>query len=134
MTNYVFMYVHTIEMSFIWKDDFFCQNQHLLLRSQAHLAKRSSSVYTTIFVRRKDKLIICKIRHELSVTIHELSSSWQKKTLDGGLYNKCKSYCFVLFRKSKAVWPVVCSNESALRPHPGGLMLNTSVKRPYIEI
>ena len=31
------------------------------------------------------KLIICQIRHELSVTIHEISTSWQrKKTLDGG--------------------------------------------------
>ena len=32
------------------------------------------------------KLIICQIRHELSVTIHEISTSWKKKTLDGGLY------------------------------------------------
>ena len=31
------------------------------------------------------KLIICQIRHELSVIIHEISTSW-KKTLDGGLY------------------------------------------------
>ena len=31
------------------------------------------------------KLIICQIRHELSVTIHEVSTCW-KKTLDGGLY------------------------------------------------
>ena len=29
------------------------------------------------------KLIICQIRHELSVTIHEISISW-KKTLVGG--------------------------------------------------
>ena len=29
------------------------------------------------------KLIVCQIRHELSVTIHEISRSW-KKTLDGG--------------------------------------------------
>ena len=31
------------------------------------------------------KLIICQIRHELSVIIHEISTSW-KKTLDGGPY------------------------------------------------
>ena len=31
------------------------------------------------------KLIICQIRHELSVTIHEISTSW-KKTLDGEPY------------------------------------------------
>ena len=29
------------------------------------------------------KLIICQIRYELSVTIHEISTSWKKKTLDG---------------------------------------------------
>ena len=29
------------------------------------------------------KLVICQIRHDLSVTIHEISTSW-KKTLDGG--------------------------------------------------
>ena len=29
------------------------------------------------------KLIICQIRHELSVTIYEISTS-RKKTLDGG--------------------------------------------------
>ena len=30
-------------------------------------------------------LIICQIRHELSVTIYEISNSWKKK-LDGGPY------------------------------------------------
>ena len=47
-----------------------------------NISQRCSSIYTTIFVRRKDKTI-CQIRHELSVTIHEISTSW-KKTLDGG--------------------------------------------------
>ena len=32
------------------------------------------------------KLIICQVRHELSVTIHEISTSWKTKTLDGGPY------------------------------------------------
>ena len=31
-------------------------------------------------------LIIYQIRHELSVTIHEISTSWKKNTLDGGPY------------------------------------------------
>ena len=45
-----------IKMSFIWKYDFFCpKSASFLSRPQAHLAKRCSSVYTTIFVRRKDK-------------------------------------------------------------------------------
>ena len=34
------------------------------------------------------KLIICQIRHELSVTTHEISTSLKKKTLDGGPYTK----------------------------------------------
>ena len=43
--------------------------------------KRCSSVYTTIFVRRKDKTnyLSNQIRHELSVTIHEISTSWRRK-------------------------------------------------------
>ena len=36
-------------------------------RSHAHLAKRCSSVYKTIFLRRKEK-----------TTIHEISTSWKK--------------------------------------------------------
>ena len=32
------------------------------------------------------KLIICQIRDELSDTIHDISSSWKKRTLDGGAY------------------------------------------------
>ena len=34
---------------------------------------------------RRIKLIICQIKHELSVTIHEISTSWNK-TFDGGPY------------------------------------------------
>ena len=45
-------------------------------RSQAHLAKR---IHKHIRFGGRIKLIICQIRHELSVTIHEISSSWIKK-------------------------------------------------------
>ena len=41
------------------------------------------------------KLIICQIRHELSVTIHEISISW-KKTLDGGPYISIENLWFFL--------------------------------------
>ena len=41
------------------------------------------------------KLIISQIIHELSVTIHEISTSW-KKTLDGGSYRKTEFY-FLIF-------------------------------------
>ena len=34
----------------------------------------------------RTKLIICQITHKLSVTIHEISTSWKKKTLDGEPY------------------------------------------------
>ena len=45
-----------------------------------------AKVYTTIFVRWKDKLIICQLRHELSVTIHEISTSWKKNVRWRTLY------------------------------------------------
>ena len=44
-----------IKMSFIWKDDFFWQNRHLLQVDRRPTFQHCSSVYTTIFVRRKDK-------------------------------------------------------------------------------
>ena len=37
------------------------------------------------------KLIMCQTRHELNVTIHELSTSW-KKTLNGGPYINLSSF------------------------------------------
>ena len=40
------------------------------------------------------KLIICQIRHELSVTIHEISISREKKTLDGGPNIKATTHVF----------------------------------------
>ena len=44
-----------IKISFIWKDDFLPKSASSVSRSQTHLAKHCSSVYTNIFVRRKDK-------------------------------------------------------------------------------
>ena len=51
------VYIHAkIKMSFIWKVDFFFpKSASSVSRSQARLAQPCSSVYTTIFVRRKDK-------------------------------------------------------------------------------
>ena len=72
-----------IKMSFIWKDGFFLpKSASSVSRSLAHLAKQSSSVYTTIFVRWKNKTnYLCQISYELSVTIHEISTSWRKKNV-----------------------------------------------------
>ena len=44
-----------IKMSFIWKDDFLPKSAYSVSRSQAHLAKRCSSIYIIIVVRRKDE-------------------------------------------------------------------------------
>ena len=52
-------------------------------RSQAYLPKRKQAYTQPYSFGGKIKLIICQIRHELSVTIHEISTSG-KKTLDGG--------------------------------------------------
>ena len=50
------VYISTkIKMSFIWKDDFFCQNRHLLWVARRPTSQHCSNIYTTIFVRRKDK-------------------------------------------------------------------------------
>ena len=54
-------------------------------RSQAHLAKRIQAHTQPYSFGGRIKLIICQIRHELSVTIYEINTSW-KKTLDGGHY------------------------------------------------
>ena len=64
------------KMIFIWKDDFFfCQNRK---RQCYNISQRCSSVSQPHSFGGKIKLIICQIRHELSVTIYEISSSWKK--------------------------------------------------------
>ena len=51
---------------------------------------------------RRIKLIICQIRHELSVIIHEISTSLETKTLDGGPYKSEMSDVII------DVWINVC--------------------------
>ena len=79
-----------IKISFIWKDDFFCQNRQIFYKSIAGRLPSIVQVYTQPYsFGGRIKLIIYQIRHELSVTIHETSTSWRKKkTLDGGPYKK----------------------------------------------
>ena len=66
-----------IKMSFIWKDDFFS------LPKSAFSVRRSVAIFPS-FVQAQTqpysfgeriKLIICQTRHDLSVTIHEISIS-----------------------------------------------------------
>ena len=47
-------------------------------RSQAHLVNRIQAYTQPYPFAGKIKLIICQIRHELCVTIHEISTSWKK--------------------------------------------------------
>ena len=60
------------------------------LPKSASSVSRSVAIFFSVFQALGGgiKLIICLIRHELSVTIHEISTSW-KKTLDGGPYSIC---------------------------------------------
>ena len=72
-----------IKMSFIWQDDFF-----LLKSFGSQIFPSVVQAYTQPYsLGGRINLIICQIRHELSVvTIHKISTSWKNKTLDGGPY------------------------------------------------
>ena len=75
-----------LKMSFIWKDDFFLYKIRIFCKSIANPLPSFVLAYTQPYsFGGRIKLIICQIRHELSVTIHEISTSW-KKTLDDGPY------------------------------------------------
>ena len=85
-----------------------CQDQiELNLKGWFFLPKSASSVAFCVVQAHTQpysffgrlKLIICQNRHELSVTLHEISTSCKKKTLDGGPYTmKCmKRTIFFLF-------------------------------------
>ena len=79
-TTILFVYIPAkIEMSFIWK-----------LPKLASPGSRSQAHFLALFKRihlfdGRIKIIICQIKHALSVTIHEISTSC-KKRLDGGSY------------------------------------------------
>ena len=68
----LFVYIPAkIKMSFIRKDCFFfCRNRHLLQAIFPSVIQAYTQPYDYSFAGRI-KLIICQIRHELSVTVHE---------------------------------------------------------------
>ena len=68
-------------LSFIWKDDFFAKIGIFCNSISHNISQQCLSVYTTIFVRPKDKPNFCQIRHELNVAIHEMRLVEKKKTL-----------------------------------------------------
>ena len=65
-----------IKMSFIWKDVFFFFAKIGIFCKS--IASPLSEAYTQPYkFGGRIKLIICQIRHEVSVTIHEISFSWK---------------------------------------------------------
>ena len=69
-------------MSFIWKDDFFDDD----FLSNGAIFSSVVQAYTQPYsFGGRVKLIICQIRHEVGVSIHEKR---EKKTLDGGPYKR----------------------------------------------
>ena len=75
-------------------------------RSQEQLAKRIQAYKQPYSFGGRIKQIICQIRHELSATIHEISTS-SKKMLDGGhnIRRQAINLCIAL---SIQKWKVVC--------------------------
>ena len=81
-----------IKMSFIWKDDFFLSKSASFVSwSQAHLAKRCSSIYTTIFIRRKDKSKYLS-NQTWTKCYHSRNKHSLKKILDGGSFTIQKAF------------------------------------------
>ena len=72
-----------IKMSFIGKDDFFFAKIGIFCKSIAGPLPSVVQAYMQPYwFGERIKLIICQIRHELSITIHEISTSLINKTLD----------------------------------------------------
>ena len=101
-----------IKMSFIWKDDFFCtKSASSVSRSQAIFPSAVQAYTKPYSFGGRIKIIICQIRHELSVTIHE------KKSLDGGLNIRdegnpqtfTNSYgAFKALKSTTTSWKMIC--------------------------
>ena len=88
-------------MNFICRNDFFFlpQSASSVSRSQAHIAKRCSSVCTTIFVWRKDKTNYLS-NQTWAKCYHSRNKLWLKrKTLDGGPYTIQNTLKFLKLRK-----------------------------------
>ena len=69
-----------IKMSFIWKYDFF-------LPKSASSVSRSAAIFPSVFQAYRQpylfggriKLITCQMRPELTIAIHEISTSWKNR-------------------------------------------------------
>ena len=79
---YLFTYLPRSKWASSEKMIFFCdKSASSVIRSQVHFPKLFKRSFAGSM-----KLIICQIRHNLSVTIHEISTSWKKK-LDSEPYS-----------------------------------------------
>ena len=84
--NFACLHPPKIKMNFIWKYEFFFAKIGIFCKSIAGPISSVVQAYIQPYsFGGRIKLIICQIRRELSVTIHEISTSW-KKTLDVGPY------------------------------------------------
>ena len=85
----LFVYIHAkIKMSFFWnaKIGIFCKSS-----KKGPLSEACTQPYS---FDGRIKLIMCQIRHELSVTIHKIFTRW-KKTSDGEIM------CLILLKLHK---------------------------------
>ena len=105
-----------IKMSFIWKDDlfffFFFAKISIFCKSIAGPLPSVVQGYTRPYsFGGRIKLIICQIRLELSVTIHEISSSWKKSVrwrtqYEGSKHGNLRKKClFSVFMPCENVSP-----------------------------
>ena len=93
-----------IKMSFIWKDDFSLPKSTYSVSWSVAIFPSVVQAYTQPYsYGGRIQLIICQIRHELSVSIHEISTSW-KKTLGGGPYIYIERLLIITNLKS-GLWP-----------------------------
>ena len=72
---------------FTWKDDFFAKIGIFCMSIAGPLPSLVQSYTQQCSFGERIKLIFCQIRHELSVTIHEISISSERITLDGWICN-----------------------------------------------
>ena len=80
MRQFCLFYIpEEITMGFIWKDDFFFAKIGIFCKAIAGPLLSVIQAYTQPYSPGGSiKIIISQIRHELSVTIHEWSTSWKK--------------------------------------------------------
>ena len=84
--NFAYLHTRQDQNELHLKRWFFFAKIFIFCKSIAGRLPRGVQAYTQSYsFGGSIKLIICQLSHKLSVTIHEISTSW-KKTFDGGPY------------------------------------------------